>query len=656
MSELRFEKFYMPAAKMGEPNCLPDIHINSYIRAPITLSQRISVEDRALIGKGMISTLLPYQIEDGYDRSREIRGFDAAVLENEYLVATFLPELGGRLWSLFDKKANRELLYKNDVFQPGNLALRNAWFSGGVEWNVGIKGHNPLTCSPMFAARTANQKGEPVLKMYEYERIRGVVYAIYAALERDVLCIHVDIENTAEEEKYMYWWSNIAVDETPHTRVIVPTQESFYCAYSEGSYFLDECPLPAVGGVDVTYPAVAERSRDYFYKIPEDHDKWIAAVEADGKGLVHFSDATLTGRKLFMWGQHNGGRHWNNWLSDRGDAYVEIQAGILKTQLEHFVMKGKSTISWNEGYTLASGNPQVLHGADYAAAAEEVAASIRDRQKVLDGDTFSLTGEEELVYMGSGWGAMENKIRETPISSRCRFPESSMDARQHDWMQLLTCGKLPLPEQEAPIASYVVGKFWIDKLEQNLQQTWYEYNHLGILYYADGQYEKAKAAFRRSIELEENPWALRNLAQMERNIDHNGPEAVKLMEAALALKSDYAPLAIDAATALLSEGMYSRWIEVFNSLSPEIQQNGRLRMMLALCYTKLKDTRKARQIMEDNLIVYDIREGEYALSTVWIELHTVELARQLGVSEESLTVGEVLEQYPLPIELDYRMH
>ena len=41
----------------------------------------------------------------------------------------------------------------NPVFQPGNLAIRNAWFSGGVEWNMGIRGHSVYTCSPVFAAR-----------------------------------------------------------------------------------------------------------------------------------------------------------------------------------------------------------------------------------------------------------------------------------------------------------------------------------------------------------------------------------------------------------------------------------------------------------------------------------------------------------------------
>ena len=48
------------------------------------------------------------------------------VLENDKLIATFLPEQGGRLWSLKNKATGKEVLYKNPVFQPANLGIRNA--------------------------------------------------------------------------------------------------------------------------------------------------------------------------------------------------------------------------------------------------------------------------------------------------------------------------------------------------------------------------------------------------------------------------------------------------------------------------------------------------------------------------------------------------
>ncbi|WP_344841667.1 DUF5107 domain-containing protein [Nonomuraea dietziae] len=51
-----------------------------------------------------------------------------------------MPGLGGRLWSLVELSTGRELLHRNPVIQPANLALRDAWFAGGVEWNLGTTG------------------------------------------------------------------------------------------------------------------------------------------------------------------------------------------------------------------------------------------------------------------------------------------------------------------------------------------------------------------------------------------------------------------------------------------------------------------------------------------------------------------------------------
>ena len=656
MTSLEFKKVKMPSANLGRPNCLPDIHNDTYIRAGITLTDNITAEERKWIGKGMISTLLPYQIQDNYDRSRSIKEFDAAILENEHLIATFIPELGGRLWSIYDKKEKRQLLYDNNVFQPANLALRNAWFSGGVEFNVSIKGHNPLTCSPLFAKKVYNQNGEPVLKMYEFERIRGIVYTIYATLKEDALLIHPVIENTSKKDTYMYWWSNIAVDESTDTRVIVPTEETFYCAYSDGAYLLDSCSLPMLNGKDTTYSVNSERSRDFFYKIPDENDKWLAAVKGDGKGLLHFSDEKLVGRKMFLWGQQNGGKHWNQWLTDREDGYIEVQAGLLRTQLEHFIMDKESTLSWTEGYTLATGNPEILHGDDYVAAAKEISDnSVKQRSYAFDKEIFNIVKEDELSLYGSGWGALENIVRDIPVSKN-EFPENSMDFEQKYWLSVLNGGKCEKHDVSDLIDSYVVGDFWIEKLEKVADKDWYAYNQLGILYYAKGEYEKAEKAFLDSIAKENNPWALRNLAQLKKNLFEKPEEAADLMLKAIAIKSDYSPLLVDCATSLLNIGAYEKWIEVYNSFDEKTKAIGRLRMLYCLCCVKTNRLDIAKSIMTPELKIDDIKEGEYSLFAIWLELYRKEIAASKNVDETEITNEEVLEKYPLPYELDFRMH
>ena len=164
-----FCDYNMPAAELGEQNPMPDIGTKKGLAVTFETTGRVKEDEKTNFGKGFLRTTLPYMQQDGYGRERTMRAFKAAVLENAYLKAMFLPELGGRLWSLYDKKAKRELLYVNSVFQPCNLGLRNAWFSGGVEFNACVRGHNPLTCSPLYC-EVARTRDAEILHLYEFER------------------------------------------------------------------------------------------------------------------------------------------------------------------------------------------------------------------------------------------------------------------------------------------------------------------------------------------------------------------------------------------------------------------------------------------------------------------------------------------------------
>ena len=97
---------------------------------------------------GLPPSIYPYLVLDDYARHRRPGVMRTAVLENERIRAEFALDLGGRLWSLRELPSGRELLYTSPALQPANLALRNAWFAGGVEWNIGTRGHSPTTCAP----------------------------------------------------------------------------------------------------------------------------------------------------------------------------------------------------------------------------------------------------------------------------------------------------------------------------------------------------------------------------------------------------------------------------------------------------------------------------------------------------------------------------
>jgi len=99
MSNLRFETLRMPAADPGPENPLPPLGSSRDIHS-ITTGEDIPPEMTRNMGYGRIPNIMPYAMQDGYTRIREERDFRTAVLENDILRATFLLEMGGRLWSL----------------------------------------------------------------------------------------------------------------------------------------------------------------------------------------------------------------------------------------------------------------------------------------------------------------------------------------------------------------------------------------------------------------------------------------------------------------------------------------------------------------------------------------------------------------------------
>jgi hypothetical protein len=281
MSELRIESWTMPAADLGPENPLPPLRTEGELHV-VEDAPGIPVEMLKNMAYGHIPNILPYTMQDGYTRCRRPRDFRAAVLENEFLRAVFLLEFGGRLWSLLHKPSRRELLDVNPVFQPANLAIRNAWFSRGVEWNIGTIGHCPFTCAPLFAAHVERADRAPVLRLYEWERIRQVPFQIdvYLPDGSPVLFVRVRIINPHDRQVPMYWWSNIAVSETPDTRGVVPAESAYTFGCSAGG--LRVVPVPNTDETDITYPTNVERSADFFFHI---------LIETD-PATVHGSDWT----------------------------------------------------------------------------------------------------------------------------------------------------------------------------------------------------------------------------------------------------------------------------------------------------------------------------------------------------------------------------
>lgn len=659
---IHFEKIIMPAASMGDVNPMPDISDAGYIHAKYNTTEKVTAEEAKYIGAGRIHTLLPYLIQDGYDRDKKEKEFDVAVLENEYIKAVFIPELGGRLWSIFDKKKGKDLLYVNPVFQPCNLALRNAWFSGGVEFNIGIRGHNPLTCSPLWCAVDKYENGE-VLRLWEFERKRGVVYSISAYLPDDspVLYIKCKIENKEKETKDMYWWSNIAVPEENGTRIVVPASECFLTHYyGDDGYLIDKIPVPIFNSNDISYPTNVVNSRDFFYKIPESEYKWIASPDKDGFGLLQCSTEKLFGRKLFVWGMSRGGRHWNEWLSKENSAYVEIQAGLTNTQFELIPMDGGTSWEWIEAYTALDLPKEKVHG-EYGKAVDSITGYMLSKVGNPDEMTFpdeKMRISTEIIFKGSDWGALEEMARGEKISDICGFLKSD-DEETKIWTNLLETNTFPAPPVTDEPKSYVKGKFWLEKLQKLNNKNWFSYLHEGIIKFELGDKEGAKESFEKSLASKENPWAFSCLSLFFKSMEKDTEKAKEYILSALMLKNDNLSILKEVALQFISYGSDKEWLEIYNDLGAELKENGRLKMYTAIAYLNLDMLKESADIINENFVMSDIREGELSVSHYWFELYRKIYAKETGVSynpDDKEFCRRADEKYPLPASLDFRMN
>ncbi|MET4637327.1 DUF5107 domain-containing protein [Mycetocola sp. 2940] len=645
MTSIRRGTLTLPTSLWGPANPLPNIFGSGDIHAESGFEDAENIDGEGVDERrSRAQTALPYLDQDGYLAREQLQEHATIVLENEHLTATFLPGLGGRLWSLLDRATDRELLHQNEAIRFRNLALRNAWFAGGVEWNIGMIGHSPFTSSPVHAAALSGPNGEVGLRFFEFERIRSVSFRVDAWLPDDSreLFIRGTILNDSSRATPMYWWSNTAVPQQDSTRVLAPAASAWRYGHER---VLSSVPVPVVDGVDITWPARTSNTVDYFFDTAGTRMPWVAAVDGTGFGLVQASTANLPGRKLFAWGQDRGGRHWQQWVSGAG-SYCEIQAGLARTQLEYLRMPADTEWSWVEVYGALQLDVAVAHSEDWAAATAGVAENlagrgVEERLTALHGRDQSDELLVEIIPGGSGWGAVENELRRhegrDPIDPRTPFPADAVGPDEQYWLRLLAGEPASAAELDPsqPPRSYQIDPRWVPLLRR--RDDWLALLHLGVIAAASGSFAEAGELWQASVDRTPNAWALRNLGALAADRG-NCAEAVGSYRSARELAPDLLPLTRELLSVLHRDGQAAEALAVIESLPSRQREDGRVLLAGARAALATGDVDRCRSILDRKLVILDLREGDSLLEDVW--------------NEYQAAVGSA---DPLPTEYDYRM-
>ena len=303
------EPLTIPTYELGPPNPYPAFQLlDSQPRRPI----------------------YPYPLLDHLSNRRVEQKYNAVLLENEYLKVTVLPELGGKLYSIYDKTTRREALYTNHVVKYAMVGIRGAWTSGGIEWNF-PDGHTLTTVSPIDYATRTEADGSAVVVVGDTERVQRMQWAVAIRLRpgRRVVETEVTLNNRREIPGRYWFWATAAAPATEDMRFIYPMREAY------PHVFWPVFSFPKHNGVDLSLYREVPNALSLFARNSQ-RDFFGVYYEKSDWGIAHVADhRELPGKKTWTWGNDDAGNIWINKLTDHDGQYVEFQAGRFETQMEH---------------------------------------------------------------------------------------------------------------------------------------------------------------------------------------------------------------------------------------------------------------------------------------------------------------------------------
>lgn len=618
-------RIIIPSAGIG-PEGLPLLHLQH--------ESSITDGDRELLGeqpgRRMVDRpgcMLPYRAQDRYDRVVRDREFDAVELSNEHLRAVFLPELGGRLWNLVDLASGRDLLFQPDAIRFGNLALRDAWFAGGIEWNLGITGHWGLTAAPVGAG-LVEVDGQQVLRMWAFERLTGLVWRLEAWLPAGSRHLYTSarIANHHSYAVPFYWWSNAAVPLVDGARVLTEATSSFHNDY-EGR--LIRVGHPDTGrDVDSSSPLQAPRAADYFFDTTQPDGEpartpWVAIRDDHGPGTVLASTSELRGKKQFVWGNTRGGHRWQKWLNGEGH-YLELQSGYARTQKEHLALEPGQQVSWVEAFGPVTGE----RPGDYAEEVRAAAAQLPERGLERAREVFDAAAHvvPQVWQQADGWGRVEVEAGHLPADPAVPF-DAELDPVQDAWVAVAR-GEEPDP---LLAGDPMVGPEWRPHVER-ASDGWLRQLLLGHCAWSDGEQDRAVEHWRASVAAEPRADALHCLA----SVSEDGWDSFDHAERAFEARPEDDNLLVDYLSR--ARTVPAVVLRVIDRLPPEQQQLPRVQLALANALVAEGRLVTARAVIDD-LELPNLRETSTELEELWQNY-----AAASGTSD------------PLPEHLDFGMY
>lgn len=496
----------------------------------------------------MRSPQLPYLTQDLWTCDRKQEEIPVWEMESEDIKVTITPQYAGKVWGIYDKKRSREWLFSNRAHQPANIGALKSWASGGSEWNwsPGIVGHSVFSETQVYLARVETDRGD-ILRVYEYDRYNSTTWQVDMAIVNGSFVAHPRITNPTEKDLRGYWWTCVAVDALPSTRIFSPATHVAQTSRepmrnAPWPYFTDGLENSTftgynnMVGTDMSYLSNHQLG-DMFLRIPDTvYTPYIAHTQDDGFVLVH--GHPLNGTKFFTWGLSGPGRFMQDFLAGGGKRqgdYTELQIGPAPTQMQNFPVPKNSIREWTEWFKGFYGNVETLYG-NYDNALNYIDTWMKTpgdgmpQENVKDWDSFfkqyATKKPTEILVKGQPWGALEElRIGHTMVDglsfelpSATNINEAKEYAEVRPWIELIKQGTFSDETLSVMPTSYQTTDAWYSLLQNSIKTqkpTWLHHLFIGIARTERGDINEPLENFKESMKLKPNPVAARCIAVLQ---------------------------------------------------------------------------------------------------------------------------------------------
>jgi tetratricopeptide (TPR) repeat protein len=292
--------------------------------------------------------------EDSVDKQYEM-----AVLENDLVRVEVLPEVGGHIWRIIDKKTGKNLLWTNDAVKPVRVGRRHGWIAGGIEFPFPVGNHGEDALEPYRWSIRDNADGSATATVSSFDHFYHFWGSYDITLRPDDarVAVTVRLYNPTTVRNRYQLWVNAAVKVGDDMQYIFPTE--FVTGHGFGGVF----PWPSMD---------KDTDRSYWKNVRESlgvfawHADYLGAYyHNDDYGIIRYSPKSLTeGIKLWTWGTRSG---WTTEYSLNQGPYGEIQGGRWPTQTMYGWLEPRQMDTWTEYWYPVKGLGGIDQASRYAA-------------------------------------------------------------------------------------------------------------------------------------------------------------------------------------------------------------------------------------------------------------------------------------------------